>query len=389
MTKAAAWWQRLKRSRTRQEWLLFGGVVVCLGIFLFIATTLTPYRPPDQQASFYEARSSDQTSQYQRVRILQAPAGGKTQGELLDGNRTGEQVEVRVGTSGPGVSLKKGDVIFAIESLMDKANDRGSVSYVDRVRLNALAVLLALFVALVVFVSDRRGALSIAGLLLSILVIGWFIIPMIIKGHNAFLITLIGSYVIAIASVLVAHGRRRRTYIAIACILAVLTLVALLAWIATWLVSLTGIADETAFYLAIDNQALDMRGVVIGGIVIASLGALDDIVTTQVATVEELHRSDQKQSRAVLAKAASSVGNEHITSLVNTLALAYVGASLPFIIMMMSRSSVSPLITLNGEYIATEITRTLVASIGLVVAVPLSTFVATMIYTRTTHRKVS
>ena len=128
---------------------------------------------------------------------------------------------------------------------------------------------------------------------------------------------------------------------------------------------------------------------IISGIIIASLGVLDDVVTTQVATVEELHKSNPALSRRELFRAASSVGSEHITSLVNTLALAYVGASLPFIIMLTMRQTNSPLITVNGEYIATEVVRTLVASIGLVVAVPVSTGVATWVYTRSAKRDMT
>ncbi|HMS93515.1 MAG TPA: YibE/F family protein [Candidatus Saccharibacteria bacterium] len=370
-------WQRLGNRLRQQDWKLLGVVSVLLGVFLWYATTLTPYRNVGQD-SFYEVSDAN-TSNYQRARIGDVSKEGVAQVTLLDGYNSGSKAEVKVEKT-KSRELSAGDIVLVIEHSENGGDD--VVAYVDAWRLPVLAVLLAVFIASAVAIGGRQGAMSVLGLLLSILVVGWFIVPMIISGYDALIISLIGSYIIAGTSVLISHGWRVRTFISIGCIVGIVTLVAVLAWIVTILASLSGIADEAALYLLIDNTQLDIRGVMIGGIIIASLGMLDDVVTTQVATTEELHKTDRSQSPKKLYAAASSVGGEHIASLVNTLALAYVGASLPMVILLSMQNSPSALLAFNGQYIATEVVRTLVASIGLIFSVPISTLAATMYYAR-------
>lgn len=372
-------WRRLKNRVRQRDWKLLVSAVVLLGAFLWYATTLTPYRDTQQKNSFYET-SDARSSHYQRARVNSALQEGTLRAVLLDGQNKGSEIEVKVGgVKGSTITPSVGDVLLVVEH---SGSDEDIVAYVDRWRLPVLAVLLVVFVGSAVAVGGRQGAMSVIGLLLSILVVGWFIVPMIVKGYDALVISLVGSYIIAITSVVVSHGWRTRTFISVGCIMGIVTLVAALAWLATTLASLSGVADEAAYYLSIDNHQLDMRGMIIGGIIIASLGVLDDVVTTQVATTEELYKADTTQSPKKLYRAASSVGREHIASLVNTLALAYVGASLPVVIMLSMQNNLSTMLAFNGEYIATEVLRTLVASTGLIFAVPISTLVATIYYTR-------
>lgn len=363
-------------SRDRSYWVLLGVSALCLAVFLLFTSSLTPYRPSDESSLYYISDSQSQKAvPYQRARVTEIMPDNVMRVEPID--QQGEKsATVSYSPKLTRIQLSEGDIILVSDNTADS-----TFAYVSKYRIPALGVLIVLFVALVIIIGGRRGASSVIGLLLSVLIIGWFIIPYIIKGYNALLIIMIGAYIIAVISVFVAHGVRRRTVISVGCILAVLTMVAALAWVATLFASLTGIADETALYLSSAKEYLDMRGILVGGIIIAALGVLDDIVTTQVATVEELYKANPKWRRAHLFSAASSVGGEHIASLVNTLALAYVGASLPYVIMLTSQSY-SPLMNINGEYIATEVVRTLVASIGLVIAVPASTLMATLLYTR-------
>ena len=370
--------------KTGVDWAIFGSVTLVLAGFLVYVTHLTPYRQPVQ--TIYTTAPSDATS-FQRARVAGEVTDGALSATVVDGAQAGETVTVLISPLATD-NVSPGDAILITKNPTANTQNQ-TFSYIDRWRLPVLGVLLALFVLFVTLVGGRRGVASIIGLLVSVLIVGWFMIPNIVQGGNVIITTIISAYVIAIVSILIAHGWRKRTFISIACICAILTGIMLIAGLTTWLTALSGIADELAFYLAKDNQWLDMRGLIISGIIIASLGVLDDVVTTQVATVEELHKSNPALSRRELFRAASSVGSEHITSLVNTLALAYVGASLPFIIMLTMRQTNSPLITINGEYIATEVVRTLVASIGLVVAVPVSTGVATWVYARSAKRDVT
>src|SRR5690606_30788086 len=128
---------------------------------------------------------------------------------------------------------------------------------------------------------------------------------------------------------------------------------------------------------------IDVRGLLIGGIIIATLGVLDDVVTTQTATIDELHKANPRLSFWQLVQRGYAVGTEHVIALVNTLALAYVGVSLPMVLSItLSSQSQSLLSILNSEFIAQEIVRTLVSSIALVLAVPLSTVVAAVCIAR-------
>lgn len=371
-----ALWKRLCMCLRRQDWKLLIIVAVVLGVFLWFATALTPYRDKGQENAFYEMSNTSDTH-YQRARVNGTLKEGVVKATIVDGHNKGSEVSVTVKNEGMNHVPNVGEIILVIE--YPEANN-DLVAYVDAWRLPVLIVLLVIFIASTVLIGGRQGAMSVLGLLLSILVVGWFIVPMIMKGYNALVISLLGAYIIAATSVLISHGWRVRTFISIGCIVGIVTSIAILAWFVTALASLTGIADDAAFYLSIDHINLDMRGVLIGGIIIASLSVLDDVVTTQVAVTEELYNVNPHQSPKKLYSAASSVGREHIASLVNTLALAYVGASLPMVIILSMQNNTSTALAFNGEYIATEIVRTLVASLGLIFSVPISTLVATKYY---------
>lgn len=383
VAKAKTWLRKLAASRSRADWLLVGGVGVVLFVLLAVVTHLTPYEAPAAPVTSAVFQADDQAvdtvSVYERVKLIEASRDGTATGELLDGEQKGRVITVTGLEARDQRQSHAGDIVIVKDETQSSA-ERG-YTYIDKLRLPGAFILVMLFVGAVALVGGRRGLLSIAGLFLSILVIGWYIIPLIMHGFNAFLAALTGAYIIATGSVLVAHGRRRRTYISIACIYFVLTFTAVLAWIATWVASLSGVSDEMTYWLSLDMKNLDMQGIVAGGIIIATLGALDDVVTTQVATVEELYKTRPKQSGSRLFLAASSVGSEHISSLVNTLALAYAGASLPLIIATIHQAN-SLFLVANSEYIMIEVVRTLVASLGLVMAVPLSTAAATFIYKR-------
>jgi uncharacterized membrane protein len=153
-------------------------------------------------------------------------------------------------------------------------------------------------------------------------------------------------------------------------------LTGILAYLGVTLARLNGLASEEAFYLNLNTSGtLDFAGLLLGGIMIGVLGVLDDIAVTQAAVVSELYNSASHLSRKEIYKKALRVGKEHVGALVNTLALAYTGASLPLLLFFsMSDSSISSII--NQEIFATEIIRTIVGSIGLILTVPITTFLA-------------
>jgi len=154
------------------------------------------------------------------------------------------------------------------------------------------------------------------------------------------------------------------------------------------LTELTGLADEDARILQLASTAIDLRGLILGGIIIGTLGVLDDVTVTQVSAVWELHRANPDLGRRGLYSAALRIGRDHIASTVNTLVLAYAGASLPLLVLFVEvRRGLGDVLT--GETVATEIVRTLVGSIGLVASVPVTTALAALVVTGWVSRRAS
>lgn len=377
LVRAGRTLQRAFRQRKYRAVAVFAVLV----IGLVTAALITPYRQQPTERYLYSDTPSVGAT-YLRAKIQQTHNTTMT-ATLLDGERAGQTVTVDIWRSTerryilqPGTVVVVGDY--------DNAN---TLQLVEVYRIPLLIIVATGFAALVVAVGGRRGGASIVGLALSIVVIGWLVVPAILQGADAFAICCLAAFIIAIGSMFIAHGFRWRTLVSVGCVVAVLAVVCGLAYLAVVLGRLTGLNDEGAYYLLHAVGGIDMRGLVAGGIVIAALGMLDDVVTAQVAAVEELKRANQKMTVRQLYTAGASVGGEHIASLVNTLALAYVGVSLPFILLTVQTGVQTGQLFFNGEYIATEIIRTLVASAGLVLAVPISTLVAAYCYDRLARRK--
>lgn len=352
---------------------------IAIGVSLVVGfiSLISPYKTPAEDMTFYSNESSagftDRTSYRAVVKELRQDSMSV---ELLDGPRKGRQVVVSLD------SLSAADLNIRQMVLVYTLPNSATVTYFDHYRLPAAALIIGVFAALVLVVGRRQGLMSILGLILSICIVGLVIIPAILHGWNAVLATLLGSVLVVIVSMSVSHGLRKRTYIAMAIIIAIIGLVTLLAYLGQYVLGLTGIGNEMAYYLAVGKSGLSLSDIFIASIIIASLGVLDDVVTTQVAAIDELHKESPSISSLTLYRRGMSVGREHIASLINTLALAYLGASLVGILSLAINYQDSPLFILNSELIGEEILRTIIASTGLVVAVPVSTLVTVYILTR-------
>jgi uncharacterized membrane protein len=339
--------------------------VVVVGI---LAAFISPYSP-QREASFFESDRAEQSSVYRAT--VETVNEDTVTVRLGDGPTKGSVVAVPYTQLEADTSqLRPGNAI-----LLSSSVSSDTLYVLDRFRIPALLILAALFGVIVLLVGRRKGLRSLVGLTASILVVLFFLVPMVINGANAFAVSIVSALLIAGLTTVVSQGFTRKAVVLFGCMAAILLLVACAAGFAVYFIGLTGRLDEVSYYLSSANAAINLGDLVSGGIIIAALGALDDIVTTQVATVEELRKSADKASNRVVFARASRVGAEHIASLVNTLALVYVGAALP-VIVGSAMSSESALLLFNSEFAATEITRTLIISAGLVLAVPLSTLLA-------------
>lgn len=362
----------IHHSFRRKRLIEIGSAGGFLFIVLWVATVITPYHA-QPELSFY-TKPDHSTNQYIRAKII-AVHSKTVLVELLDGDTAHQRVSIKNNESRSSPVLHDGAVILVDSNADDTYN------YVDRYRLPGLIVMSGLFVIIVLFVGRRRGLTSLIGLMASIAVLGWFIVPLIMAGYDAMWVSIFGAYLIAFTSIVVAHGFQFRTFISLGCVVCIVSVVAIVAQYYASILGLSGINDEISFYLSIDLPRINLAKVLIGGIIIAGLGVLDDIVTAQVATVDELQKANTSLSVRELYARATSVGREHIASLVNTLALVYIGASLPFIITYASQKPNLSLL-FSSDYIVTEIARTLIASSGLIVAVPFSTIIAAVILHR-------
>ncbi|MDR5684048.1 MAG: YibE/F family protein [Armatimonadota bacterium] len=253
----------------------------------------------------------------------------------------------------------------------------GEAFVVDRYRLPWMGVVLALFFGLALAFARWRGMTALLGLSLSLLVLVQFVVPQIMAGANPLVVTMLAALVIAVVSIYLAHGFYLRTTVAIVSTVLTLAVAAGLAMGFVSLAKLFGAGKEEAFYLQLGLlQTVNLRGLLLGGIILGALGVLDDITTAQAAVVAELKHANPTLSFRELYRRGLAVGQEHITALVNTLVLAYAGASLPlFILFTVDRGQ--PLwVTLNSEYIGEEVVRAAVGSIALILAVPITTALA-------------
>ena len=204
------------------------------------------------------------------------------------------------------------------------------------------------------------------------------------------LVSLIGSVGIACTSLYLAHGLNRRTTIALMSTMITLVLSTLLAVAFVHLAKLFGMGAEESVFLQVGTlQQVNLRGLLLGGIIIGALGVLDDITTAQTAAIDELSKANATLGFSELYRAGTSIGREHIASLINTLALAYVGASLPVLLLFSINQEMPWWVIVNSEFVAEEIVRTLVGSSTLLFAVPISTWIAakTFAYGKHTNSK--
>ncbi len=246
--------------------------------------------------------------------------------------------------------------------------------YADTDRRMMLVILALVFALAVVGLGRLRGVAALAGLALSIAILLLFILPAIVAGTDAVLVAMVGGGAIALISLYLAHGYNPLTHVAALGAFSALALATALSWLVLAVADFSGLAAEEAFFLlAIPD--LDLNGLLLAGIVLGAIGALDDVTVTQASAVWEVHSANPSLESAELYASGLRVGRDHIVSTVNTLLLAYAGASLPLLILF-TLSGQSFGFVASSEVVAIEIVRTLVGSIGLVAAVPVTTWLS-------------
>jgi uncharacterized membrane protein len=313
---------------------------------------------------------------YQKLEVL------VTKGSLKDSEIAIESGDV------PSVNTPRYKVGDKVIISYSKDLEGGGVFYItDFIRRESLVWLFLIFMVLTVTIARRRGLLSLLGMGISFLVIFFLILPRILAGADPVETAILGSLIIIPITFFLSHGFNKKTVVAIAGTVLALVITAILAGVFVEAAKLTGFASEEAGFLQTAKGSLiNIKGLLLAGIIIGVLGVLDDITISQSAIVFQLKEANEKLRLGELYRRAMSVGQDHISSMVNTLVLVYTGAALPLFLLFIDNPH--PFFEIiNYEVVAEEIVRMLVGSIGLILAVPMTTLIAVLVSEEIKHEK--
>lgn len=278
------------------------------------------------------------------------------------------------------VALEAGDQIY-LNYLKTIQGDEYFL-FKDYKRQPQLLILLLFFAGLLVFFSKMQGVRALLSLGLSVAIIWFILVPVLLSGFDPVITSAaIASLILAVV-LFMTHGINPRSVIAFAGTVGAVIVTCVIAVVSVSVMKLTGFGNDASVYLNFSTDgALDFAGLLLGSIIIGILGVLDDVSITQASVVQELRHANSTLSVHELYTRAINVGKDHIGSLVNTLALAYIGVSLPLVLLFATANAEFSL-WLNQEVVAAELVRILVGSIGLVLAIPLTTIIAAWYFAR-------
>ena len=322
-------------------------------------------------------RAAVESVTYEACPPPQAGECGTAEVRLEGGPDQGELTTLTLGGAGLEPELEPGDEI-RVARAEGGPTATSTYTLVDFERRGPLLWLAIVFAALVVVFGRLRGALSLVGLAISLAVVVAFIVPAILDGSAPLAVAIVGSLAIMLATVSLAHGVGPKSIAAMLGTAVSLALVAALALAFTNLAHITGLSSEEGAILLQGGADVSLEGLLLAGIVIAALGVLDDVTVSQASTVLALRAANPGQGFRELYGGALRVGRDHVSATVNTLVLAYVGASLP-LLLIFSSGEIGLVDAVGTELIAKEVVGTLVGSIGLIAAVPITTALAVVL----------
>ncbi|MEA1909570.1 MAG: YibE/F family protein [Patescibacteria group bacterium] len=294
---------------------------------------------------------------------------------------SGEVVDIGVQEYSAPNKVKAGDKV--IVSTVLQVDGGKLYGLVDRNRTSSLLIIFGIFVLALLVLVGLKGFTSLAGLIFSIGVVAGFVVPQILGGSNALLISVLGALVIALVSIYMSHGVNKRSNIALVGTVITIFIAIGLAYFFVELAGLTGTGTEESIYAGFlgGTEGLNLKGLLLGGIIIGTLGILDDITVTQTSVVEQLSDANKTLGFSELYRKSFVVGKDHIVSMVNTLALAYVGAGLPLLLLFVTGAK--PFwVVMNSQLVSEEVIRTLVGSVALILAVPITTYIAAKYFSK-------
>ncbi|HNA88036.1 MAG TPA: YibE/F family protein [Anaerolineales bacterium] len=296
---------------------------------------------------------------------------------ILEGQYAGIPMEIDYGkrqVRSDDYLLKAGDTI--IVTISKTPDNVVNAYFVDYVRITPILWLTLFFIIAIVLISQWKGVRALLSMIFSLYIIIGYIIPHILNGEDPLRTSIIGSIILLGVSLYITYGWTLKTHAAVISMIFVLLITGTLAGLFVVFAKLNGSGDENVMFLMqLSETPINLRGLFLGGLIIGALGVLDDLVTTQASAVFELHHANPSLGFGGLYSSAMRIGQDHVAATVNTLVLAYAGASLPMLLMFSLGHGDYGYIV-NFSFIAEEIVRTLVGSLGLIAAVPITTAIA-------------
>ncbi len=296
---------------------------------------------------------------------------------ILEGEYAGIPMEIDYGKRqirSDDYLMKAGDKVMV--SISKTPENVVNAYFVDYVRTTPIIWLTVIFAIAIIAISSWKGIRALLSMAFSLFIIIGYIIPHILIGEDPLRVSIIGSIILLAVSLYLTYGWTLKTHAAVISMALVLLLTGALSGLFVIFAKLNGTGDENVMFLMqLMETPINLRGLLLGGMIIGALGVLDDLVTTQASAVFELHHANPSLGFRGLYSSAMRIGQDHVAATVNTLVLAYAGASLPMLLMFsLGRGDYGYLV--NFSFIAEEIVRTLVGSLGLIAAVPLTTAIA-------------
>ncbi len=304
---------------------------------------------------------------------------------LLEGPRTGEVVGAWLGVASTATRVEAftvGDEV--VVTFTGQPDGSAFITVSDHYRLPLLAILAIVFVAAVLLVGRGQGLRALVALALTVALVLKVVVPQVLGGASPVPVALVVAGIVTVVTIGLTEGFRRPSVAAMLGTIGGLAVTGIASWLVTEAARFSIAGAEDLLYLwSILGGTLDIRGLLLAGFILGALGVLDDVSVTQAATVEALAVHSGLRGRA-LYSSALRVGRSHIGATVNTLFLAYVGVSLPLVVLFVITAQSAGMV-LNSEIVAIEIVRTLAGGLGIVAAVPLTTLIATLLEDRAAH----
>lgn len=296
--------------------------------------------------------------------------------QLIEIQPTKDQSPVFIKNVNDGFSkfteYKTGDTVT-----LEKRADTDDYFITDFYRIPQLKLLFLIFAVTVILIGKKFGVMSLLGMAISFFAIIKVILPLIYTGQNPILVVIVSAIILIPVTFYLSHGINKKTNIAILSTIITAIITAFLATLFSNLSYLSGYATEEANFLDVAKHgSIDLKLLMLSGMIIGAIGILDDVTISQVGIVQELKNANPNLSQIELYKRAMNIGRDHVSSMVNTLFFVYAGASLPLLLLFLDNQMPVENI-INVEFMAEEIVQTLVGSIGLILAVPITTFIAT------------